>query len=211
MRKLEFEPLELRASLRITLDENVLVETRLRLQSEPRRSIEQSPWSGLGKFRKQSLLARARRTLVLARLAGPRAGERVDVPLHERASFRRLIPERPGVALEILLQDLEFLGRPVAAETVARSAPLGVRLSFAFRRHGRTTHRDHSAPRASAQLRPRSPRERPRASSARLNAHGLATRRCRHAAETARSRSRSTDRADAPTLTSDDVGRLGPR
>jgi hypothetical protein len=32
MRKLEFEPLELRASLRITLDENVLVETRLRLQ-----------------------------------------------------------------------------------------------------------------------------------------------------------------------------------
>ena len=51
----------------------------------------------------------------------PRAGESVDVALHKRVFFRRLILQSGRVAREIPCDHVELRRRPIAAETMRPS------------------------------------------------------------------------------------------
>ena len=82
---------ELSAPLRTALDEHVAVETRLGFQGEACRAVEQCLWLHLRQIGQEQRLRRVFGALISACIPVSRAGERVDVPLHEGMLLRRLV------------------------------------------------------------------------------------------------------------------------
>jgi hypothetical protein len=114
------ESFELLAALGAALDEDVLVEAGLHLQRELRRAVEQLLWCRLGEVGEEQGLGGAAR-LGLTRGARAGAGERINVGLVERPLRRRLAVQCRRVAFQVLREDFELGGGPVATESMRRA------------------------------------------------------------------------------------------